>query len=340
MLASLRVTATATTAGSAPGKMGYHDLSGVYQVFSSAKVSSSQIKRVCNSGVVDAYRCLRRSHTFLAEEMPTISLSIAMEEKTHAMQSSNINTHSTGLHVLVVDHDSTCLKIVERMLQACNYKVVAVSLAMEALDLVRTRNGGFDIILVELHMPVTNGLDLLTCIRNEFMLSVIVMSSDHKQEVVKKCLEKGASFYFTKPLSMADIETLWEFAILDKRAKMKANTECSVTGEKRDLCRKKPTIVWTEEYHLKFLQAIEKIGFQNATPSKILKAMSETGLSRAHIASHLQEWLEMQWRNRMVRDHRTTGWECPKVFQADLEEKEPEAEVVHQIESSNENDSL
>ncbi|KAJ4967734.1 hypothetical protein NE237_014435 [Protea cynaroides] len=209
-----------------------------------------------------------------------------MEEKTHVMQSSNINALSTGLHVLVVDHDSTCLKIVERMLQACNYEVVGVSHAMEALDIVRTRNGGFDIILVELHMPVTNGLDLLTYIRREFMLSVIVMSSDHKQEVANKCLEKGASFYITKPLSMVDIETLWQFVFLEKHSKRKAS-EMGMKVIKKIFLQYHPSLI-AEVFAFKSVQIILLFLDLDATPSKILEAMSETGLSRAHIVSHLQ----------------------------------------------------
>lgn len=45
---------------------------------------------------------------------------------------------------------------------------------------------------------------------------------------------------------------------------------------------------WTSELHKKFVQAVEKLGVDQAIPSRILDLMKVEGLTRHNIASHLQ----------------------------------------------------
>ncbi|KAL4557117.1 hypothetical protein LXL04_035287 [Taraxacum kok-saghyz] len=52
---------------------------------------------------------------------------------------------------------------------------------------------------------------------------------------------------------------------------------------------KKNKVIWTPDLHQKFLEAVEKIGV-HAVPKKILELMKVEGLTRDHIASHLQKY--------------------------------------------------
>jgi SHAQKYF class myb-like DNA-binding protein len=45
---------------------------------------------------------------------------------------------------------------------------------------------------------------------------------------------------------------------------------------------------WTPELHRKFVQAVEKLGVDQAIPSRILEVMKVEGLTRHNVASHLQ----------------------------------------------------
>ncbi|KAI3733915.1 hypothetical protein L6452_13373 [Arctium lappa] len=51
----------------------------------------------------------------------------------------------------------------------------------------------------------------------------------------------------------------------------------------------KPRINWTKALHGKFLEALNTLGKQNAYPSEILKHMNVPGLTRNHVASHVQK---------------------------------------------------
>lgn len=57
--------------------------------------------------------------------------------KGQPSSSSNSNSFPFGLHVLVVDDDPTCLKVVEKMLTKCRYKGMGVQMVFFLfLDLV------------------------------------------------------------------------------------------------------------------------------------------------------------------------------------------------------------
>ncbi|EEF50457.1 sensor histidine kinase, putative [Ricinus communis] len=53
---------------------------------------------------------------------------------------------------------------------------------------------------------------------------------------------------------------------------------------------KKPKLIWTNELHDRFLQAIRILGIDSAHPKKILKHMNVPGLRKENISSHLQKY--------------------------------------------------
>ncbi|XP_010483380.1 PREDICTED: two-component response regulator ARR18 [Camelina sativa] len=54
--------------------------------------------------------------------------------------------------------------------------------------------------------------------------------------------------------------------------------------------RKKPRVVWSQELHQKFVNAVQQLGLDKAVPKKILDLMNIEGLTRENVASHLQKY--------------------------------------------------
>lgn len=113
----------------------------------------------------------------------------------------------------------------------------------------------------------------------------IVMSADDKENDMLGCLFKGAAFYLVKPVTMNDIRNLWQFTFMKKTDRTMASEELSSISSEHDTesqiiskrarreeqkemekdvdnssVLKKPKLIWTEELHNRFLQAIRVLG--------------------------------------------------------------------------------
>ncbi|CAN4099758.1 unnamed protein product [Withania somnifera] len=74
--------------------------------------------------------------------------------------------------------------------------------------------------------------------------------------------------------------------------------------------KKKMKVDWTPELHKKFVKAVEKLGIDQAIPSRILELMNVEGLTRHNIASHLQKF-RMQRRQISPKEDEK-GWPLPQ----------------------------
>ncbi|GMN38424.1 hypothetical protein TIFTF001_007655 [Ficus carica] len=157
-----------------------------------------------------------------------------------------------GLKVLVVDDDTTCLRIVEQMLRRCLYHglfracfflstdfianfallfsyelylalfvgqncVTTCSQATAALKLLREKKGCFDVILSDVHMPDMDGYKLLEHVGLEMDLPVIMMSADGRTSAVMKGIRHGACDYLIKPIREEELKNIWQHVIRKKR---------------------------------------------------------------------------------------------------------------------------
>ncbi|PKI77063.1 hypothetical protein CRG98_002566 [Punica granatum] len=90
-----------------------------------------------------------------------------------AFPSPRHDAFPAGLRVLVVDDDPTWLKILEKMLKKCSYEVTTCGLARDALNLLRERKDGYDIVISDVNMPDMDGFKLLEHVGLEMDLPVI-----------------------------------------------------------------------------------------------------------------------------------------------------------------------
>ncbi|XP_020221237.1 two-component response regulator ORR26 [Cajanus cajan] len=115
-----------------------------------------------------------------------------------------------GLRVLVVDDDPTWLKILEKMLKKCNYEVTTCCLARHALNLLRERKDGYDIVISDVNMPDMDGFKLLELVGLEMDLPFIMMSVDGETSRVMKGVQHGACDYLLKPIRMKELRNIWQ----------------------------------------------------------------------------------------------------------------------------------
>lgn len=72
----------------------------------------------------------------------------------------------------------------------------------QALDFLIDAKNVFNIIVLDLHMPIMNGLELLEIIKSNIRfkdIPIIIMSNSEDDSELKKCYHLGVSGYLTKP---------------------------------------------------------------------------------------------------------------------------------------------
>lgn len=103
------------------------------------------------------------------------------------------------MNVLIVDDDINSAKVLEYALQYFDCALIKEAInGNEALDLIKTES--FDIVFMDVNMPIMNGIEATTLIRG-FNSSVFIVatSSDFSQTTVHSMLKAGANDYIYKP---------------------------------------------------------------------------------------------------------------------------------------------
>ena len=105
-------------------------------------------------------------------------------------------------HILVVDDNEDNRNVLTRILKRDGYAVSEAVNGQEAYD--RIQEVAFDLLILDIMMPVMDGMELLSLIRakHEFStLPVIMLTSMNEVESAVTCIREGADDYLTKPLN-------------------------------------------------------------------------------------------------------------------------------------------
>lgn len=105
-----------------------------------------------------------------------------------------------GAKLLVVDDNRTSRMALAFALQYQRYAVTEAENGQEALDLLRTVP--FDLVLLDVEMPVLDGYQVLDQVKSDQALRdipVIIISAVEEMESVVKCIQMGAEDYLPKP---------------------------------------------------------------------------------------------------------------------------------------------
>ena len=120
-----------------------------------------------------------------------------------------VDVSATPLRILLADDHPANRKVVEIMLAATAMELVAVEDGQQAVDIFQ--QGGFDLVLMDMQMPVMDGLTATRAIRTletEQGLSrtpVIMLTANAMAEHVEAGRLAGADSHLTKPVTLASL---------------------------------------------------------------------------------------------------------------------------------------
>ena len=105
-------------------------------------------------------------------------------------------------HVLVMDDNAMNRDILARWLFRQGHHFTTFSNGIEALELLRTNPGAFDLVLLDIVMPGMDGIHVLEELKRDpgcRHLPVIIISALDEMDKVIRCIEMGADDYLSKP---------------------------------------------------------------------------------------------------------------------------------------------
>ncbi|MXW48789.1 MAG: response regulator [Gammaproteobacteria bacterium] len=120
-----------------------------------------------------------------------------------APRSSQSADAVTGTRVLVVDDDPRTLRQVGDALASGGYIPLVTGDPAEVQDLLRSERP--DLVLLDLVLPGTDGIELMTNIPELANLPVVFISGYGRDETIARALESGAADYIVKPFSPTEL---------------------------------------------------------------------------------------------------------------------------------------
>ena len=119
--------------------------------------------------------------------------------------------------VLIVDDEANIRFLLKMVVERAGMNLVGMA-ASGAAALTYYRRYQPDLVLMDIDMPMKNGMDALTELLQEHPEAhVIMMSSYVDEEVVKKCFQIGAINFILKVTPIEKIQQLLENTIVQLR---------------------------------------------------------------------------------------------------------------------------
>jgi two-component system, chemotaxis family, CheB/CheR fusion protein len=111
--------------------------------------------------------------------------------------------------LLIAEDDETIREVLGRMLRRREYEVSFATSGKQVVEM--WEQGEYDLILMDVQMPIMNGFEATACIREKEKLGgghipVIAMTAHAFKETEQKCLSVGMDGYVSKPINF--METL------------------------------------------------------------------------------------------------------------------------------------
>jgi len=126
--------------------------------------------------------------------------------------------------ILVADDDAPILRLVRTKLQTDGYRVVTATNGQEALDVFENEQP--DLVVLDIMMPVMDGLETLRHIRESSQVPVLLLTARTAGRDKVRSLDMGADDYVTKPFDPDELSA--RVAAILRRTTLAAQPESQV----------------------------------------------------------------------------------------------------------------
>jgi signal transduction histidine kinase/CheY-like chemotaxis protein/ligand-binding sensor domain-containing protein len=127
-------------------------------------------------------------------------------------------TSAGGLRILGAEDNAVNRRVIRAMVEKLGHHVELVNDGQAALDLLATREADFDVLLMDIQMPVLDGLEATRQYRARGgRLPIIAMTAHAMTGDREQCLSAGMNAYMPKPLSVNLLAETLEAHVFHRR---------------------------------------------------------------------------------------------------------------------------
>jgi signal transduction histidine kinase/CheY-like chemotaxis protein len=133
-----------------------------------------------------------------------------------AINPSSVQRDNKSLSILVAEDNEINALMVKSALVRAGHTVMVVGDGRSAVDELNANPNAHDLVLMDLHMPIMDGLDAIAAIRNREdehgrkPIPILALTADGQVEVEKAVRSVGGNGYVTKPVDPAHLIGLIE----------------------------------------------------------------------------------------------------------------------------------
>jgi two-component system sensor histidine kinase RpfC len=124
---------------------------------------------------------------------------------------------SRPLSILVAEDNRTNQMVVTKILERAGYRATIVNDGEAALDVLNVRE--FDLVLMDVNMPVMNGIEATKLYRfaslGRSRVPIVALTADATEEVARRCEEAGMDACLTKPIEPRRLLEIIETLVYD-----------------------------------------------------------------------------------------------------------------------------
>jgi len=129
--------------------------------------------------------------------------------ETAVINTENIAAQLKGISILVAEDNAFNAVVAQDELEDAIADVTVVVAENGAIALEKMKQGNFDVILMDVQMPIMNGYEATKAIRaltdEKSNIPIIAMTANVMKEEVKNCFDAGMDDFIGKPFDTQEL---------------------------------------------------------------------------------------------------------------------------------------
>lgn len=189
-----------------------------------------------------------------------------------------------SLKAVIAEDEQLTRTIIRARLEKLGHTVVAeAGDGVQAIEAARAHHP--DVIIMDIKMPVMDGIEAARNILAENPCAILFLSSFNEQELVEQASETGALAYLMKPFRKEDLSPALEMAVRRYRqiqSQKKEIDELKETLETRKLIERAKGILM-DRHHMSEDEAFKRIHFQARNQNKKMREIAQSIITAADL---------------------------------------------------------